>query len=233
MEYGLTNAYWAVKRHLPRSDNDPTKIRTGAKLAIIFATDEVPHELKEDGSFNGQMGFLNDSDCRSTQCRLDDEKQIKLNEFLAPLFDLFGGTLDPDAKAIVQVIAGTCDNSCSAEVAHGYRDLANAFGGQVGDVCQEDLGATLNVIVDSIVGAAAPRILAHTPISSTLQVAIDGQRLKRSHPGNTNTDAAGYFFNPTNNSISLINVESRIGLTIVASYRRFDDAKRDLYPENP
>ncbi|MCK5796725.1 MAG: hypothetical protein KAI47_06060, partial [Deltaproteobacteria bacterium] len=44
-EYGLTNAAEAVKKHLPRAQNQPGKIRLGAKIVIIVATDEGPQEL--------------------------------------------------------------------------------------------------------------------------------------------------------------------------------------------
>lgn len=220
-EDGLTNAYASVTGHLPRADNSPTKVRSEATLALIFVSDEIAHELKFSGSFQDRSGFINPEDYRSS-CQLGGDKELEMGLFLHPILDLFAGNSDPEAKTMVQVIGGTCNNTCKAEVAHGYQELAYALAGQVGDICQENLGATLQVMVNSIVATASPRVLAYAPISSTLKVALNGTRLDRGHP-KSEAPASTYVFNAASNSISLLNTEIQKSDQLIASYRHFDD----------
>ena len=214
-EFGLTHGYHAVLRHLPRAANHPAKIRPEAKLALIFVTDEAPHELKQGTSYGGKEGFLSYADYRSTGCHLDEKKQQTLEEFITPWTELFSGAESPEARATVHLIGGVCSNTCRAEMAYGYQELARRFGGQVGDVCQADLSPTLQVIVDSIVASASPRVLGQRPISSTLTVEVNGLRLPRSHQ-------KGFAYNATSNALSFINVGVNKGNQVVASYRRFE-----------
>jgi hypothetical protein len=210
-EHGLSHGYWAVKNHLPRAASSSHKIREGAHLAVIFVTDETAQELtEEEGDFFGEPGFLSYMDYKKTNCQLTPDKQVKLETFIQPLVDLFGG-----AQATVHLIGGVCNNACSAEVAFGYQELVNAFGGQTGDVCQHDLNATLQVIIDTITASASPRTLKYVPISSTLAVEANGLLLPRSR-------TQGWVYNPTSNSLTFINVQVPKGAVVVASYQRFN-----------
>jgi hypothetical protein len=211
-EYGLTHGYWSVKRHLPRMSNWPNRIRTDAKLTVIFVTDEVPQGFKSGSSVVGPGGILSTSDYKA--CTLSSSKQGFVAKGIKPLMDLFKGSADPGGDATVHLIGGTCGNSCNAEVAHGYRELAQALGGQVGDICQSNLGATLQVIIDSIVAGASPQKLKYSPVSSTLAVAVAGKRLKRSR-------SAGFQYNAASNTLSFVNVKVTKGQALVASYHRF------------
>jgi len=141
--YGLVNAKGAVTTHLPRASGDPTKIRPDAKLAIIVVTDKVPQSLS---------GTLGNS---AQTCTLDASTQTSLDQQIQPYLSLFQGVTDPQATAMLHVIGGVCSNSCEAEVAHGYRDLPQQLGGQFGDICQQSLDDTLQVIIDNIVAAAS------------------------------------------------------------------------------
>jgi hypothetical protein len=210
-EYGLTAIYWAIKRHLPRAKSSPGKIRDGAKLAIVVATDEAPEEIKQGGSFEGRAGFFKPAELSSTSCPLPAARQAALDELLRPLRELF---TQPAAQATLHVIGGTCNNACKAELAVGYRELAEELGGQVGDVCQHDLNATIDVVIDSIAASASPRILAHVPVSSTLAVEGNGLRLPRSR-------SKGFLYNAATNSLTFVNVKLVKGDQVVAAYRRF------------
>jgi len=202
-EYGLDNAEEAVKKHLPRASGDPSKIRPDAKLVIIVATDEIPNEL------GGVLSYSNYS-----QCTLDATTQGKVNQAIQPYLSLFQGATDPEAAAMFHVIGGVCNNSCSADVAHGYKELAQQLGGQIGDVCQKDLGNTLQVIIDSIVAGASPLKLEYVPISSSLAVAMDGAEIQRSR---TN----GFDYRSSANSLVFINVKYKKGSEVIASYKRW------------
>jgi hypothetical protein len=202
-EYGLINAKEAVKKHLPRSANDPSKIRPNSTLVIIVATDEIPESLQ---SLLGMGSY--------GTCTLDGTTQGKLNTAVQPYLDLFSGVSDPDAAAMFHVIGGVCNNTCTADVAHGYKELAQQLGGQIGDVCQNDLGNTLQVIIDAIVGAASPVKLEYVPISSSLAVAMDGVEIMRSR---TN----GFDYRSSTNTLAFINVTYKKGSEVIASYKRW------------
>ena len=204
-EHGLDNAEQAVKKHLPRASNVPDKIRPEAKIVVIVATDEAPQELK---------GLLTYSDYSSTACQLAAAKQTSMNTAIQKYLDLFKGVSEPEAASIFHVIGGVCNNSCGAEMAHGYKELAQQLNGQLGDVCQKDLGNTLQVIIDSIVGAASPVVLEYIPIASSLAVAMDGVEVKRSR---TN----GFDYRAEQNSLAFINVKFDKGSEVVSSYKRW------------
>ncbi len=203
-EYGLVNAKAAVTRHLPRAPSAPTKIRTKATLVIIVATDEKPESLGSVISY---------SDYKT--CNLATATQAKLNSAVQPYLDLFSGASDPEGAAMLHVIGGTCNNSCGADVAHGYRELAQKLGGQWASVCQKNLGNTLQLLIDSITGKASPITLDYVPISSSLAVALDAVAIKRSR-------VAGFDYRPANNSLVFINVNYKKGNEVIASYKRWE-----------
>jgi hypothetical protein len=202
-EYGLVNAKEAVKLHLPRALGDPSKIRPNATLVIIVATDEFPQSLYST------IGSSNIRTCTlpaSTQAAVDSAVQQYLN--------LFSGVTDPEATAMFHVIGGTCSNSCSAYVAHGYKELAQKLKGQWADVCQKNLGNTLQVIIDSIIGAASPVVLDYVPISASLAVALDAVQVQRDR-------ISGFDYRSANNSLVFINVKYKKGSQVIASYNRW------------
>jgi hypothetical protein len=212
-EYGLTSAYSALKRHLPRAAGLPDKIREGATLTLIVASDEAPQELKKDegGSFGGKPGFLTYADYGGEGCALAPAKRAALLDFVKPLQDLLA---EAGGQTRMHLIGGACGNGCGAEIAYGYKELAGAFGGHVGDVCQKDVSATIQAIVDNIVAAASPRVLRHVPISSTLAVEANGVPLPRSR-------TRGFVYSAPTNSLTFVNVKVAKGNRIVAAYRRF------------
>jgi hypothetical protein len=221
-EYALTNAYEAVRQRLPRMENDPQRIRSNAKLVLIFLSDEVPQELKVGGRFEELEGFFTTNDCSSTQCNLGTESGLQLDLVVSRMLESLGPGSDGDA--LVHAIAGTCNNGCQAEVGHGFRELAFATGGQISDVCQDDLGPTLQLIVDSIVVSASPKILSNVPISSTLALSFSGEEIPRIHPSEViEGGTAGYIYDAARNSVSLVNLALRAGEEVRVTYRRFDD----------
>jgi hypothetical protein len=211
-EYGLANALEAVLRHLPRKDNDKTKIRPNASLAIIIASDEAPQELK-GGTYQGVTG----PDLDLEGCNLTPSSQKNLDGYLKPWTDLFLGkhpTHQEQGRAMVHLIGGLCQPSCSADMGVGYIELVKATGGIAADICQKDLGTTLQIIIDSISGAASPVILEYVPISASLAAALGQTQLQRSRVN-------GFDYVGFSNSIVFIGVEINKGDLVVASYRRW------------
>jgi len=200
-EYSLLNAKTAVTRHLPRASNDPLKIRTNATLVIIVATDEIA---------NGLSGILGYS---SKPCPLDATTKTKLDQALQPYLNLFTGVTDPEARAMYHIIGNVCGSSTS-QVNHGHMTLANKLGGQSASIKQKNLGNTLQVIIDAIIGEASPVKLDYVPISSSLAVAMDAVEVKRSR---TN----GFDFSTQTKSLVFINVKYKKGSEVIASYKRW------------
>ena len=220
-EYGLAHAFEAVTTHLPRkpaSAGDLTKIRTGATLVLIIATDEAPQELKTWSSYKGQPGFLGFTEYGINTCT--SSKQSQINSYVKPWIDLYQGkhpTHKMAAKTIVHMIAGVRKKSCGdygPEYPWGYQEIVKATGGQHGDICQKNLGTTLQLIIDSIAGAASPAVLQYVPISASLAVALNKTQLTRSRK-------QGFDYVSSANSLVFIGVKFTKGDQVVASYRRW------------
>jgi hypothetical protein len=220
-EYGLSHMYGAVTSHLPRKANDPAKIRPDATLVVIMVTDEAPQELKSGTTYNGKTGFLGYSEYDINVC--SSSKMSQIQSYIADWLTLYQGkhpTYGAEGKAIVHLIAGVCkDNSCGdsgmpVEYPWGYEQIAKATGGQTADVCQKNLGTTLQLIIDSISGAASPAVLGLVPISASLAVAINKTQLQRSR-------VSGFDYISASNSLLFIGVPFNKGDMVVASYRRW------------
>jgi len=202
-EYSLLNAKEAVKLHLPRATGNPAKIRPQATLVIIVATDEIANGLRTPiGSY-------------TRTCTMPASQQATLDAALAPYLSLFQGLTDPEAAAMYHIIGGVCNNSCSAQYNHAHWTLAKKLSGQIADVCQKNLGNTLQVIIDAITGAASPVVLDYVPISASLATAMDAIAISRSR---TN----GFDFRSSSNSLVFINVKYKKGSEVIASYKRWE-----------
>ena len=213
-EYVLAHALEGVRRHLPRKAGDPTRIRPGASLALILATDEISKELK-GGSYLGKSG---PDLSGQMSCTLPASVQSQVNAYLGPWLALFTGkdaTYGKDAKAMVHLIGGVCNATCTtAEVGHGYFELVKATGGITADICQKSLGTTLQIIIDTITGAASPAVLQYVPVSASLAVAVDNTQLQRSR-------VKGFDYVGFSNSLVFVGVPITKGSQVVASYRRW------------
>jgi hypothetical protein len=194
---------------------NPEKIREGAKLAVIIVTDEAPQELKAGSLFEGKEGFLEESDLERTKCQLSPEKQWQTQEFVKPFLELISGSESPESKATVHLISGVCGSICDHEMPYGYIEIAQASSGQVADICQKDLSATLQVIIENIAASASPHVLRYLPISSTLTVELDGQMLARSR-------SQGFIYQAASNSITFVNVPISKGSKVNLTYQRFE-----------
>jgi hypothetical protein len=217
-EYGLKNAMKAVESHLPRKAGDATKIRPNATLVVIVATDELPNSLYQGVKIPGQSTSYYTSWYQYTkQCTLPSSVQKPLDTFLKPDLDLYTGKSSKwgaQGKAIVHMIGGVCSNACNAQIGHGYNEVIKATSGITADVCQKNLGSSLQIIIDSIVGQASPAKLEHVPISASLAVAVGQTQLARSRD-------KGFDYSPSSNTLLFIGIPYPKGSQVVASYRRF------------
>ena len=143
--------------------------------------------------------------------------QTKVNTFVKPDLTLFGGKhtkWGAAARATVHMIGGVCSNSCNAQVGHGYNEVVKTTGGITADVCQKNLGASLQIIIDTITGASSTAKLEYVPISASLAVAVGKTQLSRSR-------VKGFDYAPSSNTLVFIGIPYPKGAKIVASYRRF------------
>ncbi|MCD6499258.1 MAG: VWA domain-containing protein [Deltaproteobacteria bacterium] len=168
-EYGLTQGLHAIQGHLPRADNDSKHIRTDAQLVIIYVSDERPDEVEDAGCADE---FDNDPPI-DPNC---------LQPVIQPTLDLLTGLSDPEGAGVAHAIVSPPPGGCSTatETGRGYSDIVTALGGQIGSVCQTDLGPTMQVIIEDIVANSSPIVLRHVPISVSITCAKDGEALDRS-----------------------------------------------------
>ena len=205
-EYGMVNAEKAVTKHLPRTAQNPAKIRPGATLVLIVATDEYPNSL------SSAIGYSH-----YKTCTLPSSSQASVNAATKKYRDLFGGVsaqYGTNAKAVMHLIGGVCNNTCNAQIGHGYNEVVAATKGIKADVCQKNLGTSMQIIINSIVGLSSPAKLQYVPISASLAVAIDKTELARSR-------IKGFDYVGGSNTLVFVGVPFPKGSQVVASYRRW------------
>jgi len=219
-EYGLTNAFHAVTKHLPRkpaSAKDKTRIRKEATLALIIVTDEGPVELKSSGTWKGTKGFLDYTDFKQGTCALGATKESALDTFIQDWLKLYGGkhaTHGKEATATINLIGEVCFETCSSsmEVPWGYQEIGRGSGGQVGSLCQSDLWLSLGQMIEDTAGAASPMELTHAPISASLAMRLDATTLSRSRK-------KGFDFRAASRTLVLVDYDYKKGAKVAAAYR--------------
>jgi len=168
-EHGITQGYNAIVNHLPRQAGSPSRIRPDATLVVIYVSDERAEELKEScGAGEGSGMAPVDPACLWT--------------VIGPTVQLLQGASSTGGIGKAHALIGPPPSGCStaSQVGQGYLDIVQYMGGQVGSICQTDLGPTLQVIIEDIVASSSPVRLLHFPISLSLSVSKDGLPLPRS-----------------------------------------------------
>ena len=205
-EHGLTQMKNALESHLPRSASDPQKVRPDAKLVVMIVGNEKPQE------------FIGSDILGSGNSEPDAEEYAAMLAALQP----YQQVLEQE-DAIVHLIheplpfGPTCSGSTSSH-GYGYYELASGTGGQVGDVCQENLSGTIDVMLDAIVGDASPIELDYVPISSSITVMRDGVAVPRSRE-------LGWDYRAAANSIIFYGmpIDPAHPADVVIGYRRWQE----------
>ncbi|MFH2008666.1 MAG: hypothetical protein ABI333_18915 [bacterium] len=185
-EHGITQGYNAIVNHLPRAVA-PNRIRPDAQLVIIYVSDERAQELKDQcGAGEGSGMATIDPAC--------------MQQVIGPTTNLLLGISNPEGIGSAHAIVGPPPSGCStaSQVGQGYIDVVNATGGQIGSVCQSDLGSTLQIIIEDIVANSSPVVLHHYPISVSVAAAKDGIALERSR-------SDGFDYRSSANTIVFVN----------------------------
>jgi hypothetical protein len=120
------------------------------------------------------------------------------------------------AHGILISLPHTYSACTSGEVGYGYFDVINETGGQVGNLCQEDLGSTLDTMIDSVLAKASPVSLPNVPISATIAVSRDDIAVPRSQ-------SEGFSYHASSNSIVFHGMpfDPNDPADVVVSYRRW------------
>lgn len=202
--HGLTQAWSAIARHLPRSADDPQRIRPDAALVVIYVSDEKAQEI-EDGTSLGNGN-------RSPTAAQESE----IAGVLVPYLDQLEAQ-GAQAHLIAEPLPFGAPGCAEArEHAYGYYRLAEVTGGLVGAICQDDLRATVHAIIDTIAARVSPVSLAHRPISATLAVTRGDVVVPRSRTG-------GWIYGSDVDSVVFLDRSSGVARSseVVAAYRRW------------
>ncbi|PKN26908.1 MAG: hypothetical protein CVU65_04250 [Deltaproteobacteria bacterium HGW-Deltaproteobacteria-22] len=168
-EHGITQGYNAIVNHLPRAAGSPSRIRPDATLVVIYVSDERAEELKDScGAGEGSGMSSVDPSC--------------MWDVIGPTVQLLQGASSTGGIGKAHALIGPPPTGCdtATQVGQGYLDVVQYLGGQIGSICQTDLGPTLQVIIEDIVASSSPVRLLHHPISLSLSVSKDGLPLPRS-----------------------------------------------------
>jgi hypothetical protein len=208
-EYGLHTARVAIERHqqagLVASGG---VLRSDAKTVVIIATDE-PAKTTIDATFIPNS---------TKSCQFGSQLARDVRASVDPYISFFRAE-----KVDVHLIGFICPSlkTCALKdqnqrgIAHGYLEVVRELGGIIGDVCQKDMGKTMQAIVDSITGAASPIKLERVPIAPSLAVAVAGKQVARSRE-------SGFDYNASKNSIVFYGGVAKTGDDVIVSYKRWN-----------
>ncbi len=215
-EHGFGQAVDAVRRHLPRSSADATKIRDDAKVVVIIESDESTQELYSGGTYPDGTTFTAIANILNTS--LTPAQMTELATRVAPFATFFKNNMATvhTISAPAPPAGGSICTSGGGTVGWGYPELAAATGGQSASICQMDLSLTISRILDDISGAASPVVLKKFPISLSIAVARDGMVLARSR-------MRGFDYRFAGNSIVFFGLpfDAARPSEVTVSYRRY------------
>jgi len=221
-ESGLEAGWWTIHRSFcgvagmpcfmdPLPDPWPQCpqecLRTDAALIVVFLSDE------EEETYKGMSSADQDD---------------YLNNLMVPFYT---GTSypfpydHPVAFSVVGDIPSGCvgpDDRSAGESGSAYIEVSNATGGGFGSICSVDMTPTFDEIVRAAASYSSSFNLNKHPISSTIQVTIEGQPVARSYHNGFEYDAV------SENVVFYGNVRPVQGDEVIISYRFFsDDIKGD------
>jgi hypothetical protein len=187
--HGLETARRALISLLPRTAGRADKLRPGAQVAVLFASDV------EDGGaaalFSGAV----------PSHPLSDGDRQKLDDYLRPLLDLLGGQPNPQNELPAGVSAAELAGSsahalvpypiieaptqaCGKRLGLAYARAALYAGGTFATLCadksDDDLPVELALIAEQLAARGGGVPLSRTAVSSSLAAAVNGQGIYRS-----------------------------------------------------
>jgi hypothetical protein len=202
--HGFAAAEAAIAMHLPRAD-DPAKIRPWARLSVVQWTH------RRDAR---SLSLLDPRRVPASQCKLAPLDQAALTQLLRPTLEARQGQVNPEAASAFHLIGGVCGNRCGATVNHDYHHIARQRYGVIGDICADDLGYTLSLLIDLHIHSRSPIQLDYWAIPHSLRLVLAGEVLERSR-------TKGFDYRPWMNSLAFIGVRLERPSTVTLSYRHW------------
>lgn len=228
----------AVPRTADGTDGsgNPTRIREGVKLVVVYVSDEHAQEVENACSAVVKDACNNPSDA-DYPC-----PDLTGNACIAGVVQPFVDTLaaqDAIAFGVIAPAPGGC--ATSQEVGWGYAETIAALGGSYGSVCASDPGQTLDDIVSAVAGAASSFELTGKPIALTLKVVVTpaSATCDPANPSAGRREVArsqvdGFDYDPVNNTIFFVGPSRpQVGDTVTVSYREWVDRTSNPDPCPP
>lgn len=209
LESGLQSGVWTLQQTaaLNGTDNPRHYLRPEATRIVVWISDEEDQKLKPDLEFTP---YPADSPIRtgSTQSLIQQYKEVQAigAAIVGDLGDANGGIcsqLDSGGAAVD-----------GAQYGQAYIEVATALGGVFGSVCNPDLQATIDAIIELAVGTVSNYELSDSPIASSIRVALDGEVIPRS-------TTQGWNYNPVTNSIVFFGIRLEEGQSLAVAYKKW------------
>ena len=183
--YGLLNLREAMLTLLPRAKNDPRRLRKGARVVVVFASDVEAGTVKD--LFGPKL----------PPHPFTPGVTAKLGNHLRPHVDLLLGKANTANKDYIPKgakagdLAGTLAYALVADPARGcnqrargtgYIEVVGALTGWTDHICHGPKGTEhlLVKMIQDVTATARPLLLDHTPVSSTIAVTANKSPLERS-----------------------------------------------------
>lgn len=205
LESGLKSGLTVLER-ASQSTEQAFALREDATRIVVWVSDEEDQALKDGAG----LPLPEKDPMRMERVQSLVERYASLNVIGAAIV---GDTGVAQGGACNELgVSGDVDG---AQYGQAYIDVARATAGAFGSVCNDDLQGTIDAIIALAIGATRNVELVFPSISSTLVVAVDGQRLPRSR-------TQGWDFDADGNAIVLFGVSLDESSTIAIGYQRWE-----------
>jgi hypothetical protein len=194
--------------------------RPGAALAVIMVSDEGDQYYKHhNGRFNARNPdrlVFNTTDNVFLNNGYTVYSIIGLDETGAA-----GKCSGAVGKALASNNAYTPDDGrFNGNVGYkGYWALARDTGGAVSSICSNNYGAFLSQLADRTAAAGSPYVFDVMPISSSLNVYVDGVRIERT--ASPTAGGTGYLYDASSNRLNFTGAQPAAGAQVFVSYLAF------------
>jgi len=216
-EHTVTIATAALARALPRSANDPKKLRDDAATVVISVTDEFDDHIQSEMGWRDAGGAGDPPNDPTRDAGFDS---TGLDQAIQPFVDYF---LRPSVAAPIFGIIWVPGQACStaSEAAAGIERVAARTGGSVGDLCSGGLQSTLEQIAQASAGLASGLRLRGIPVPSSVVTRV-GRVLQQDIVVATRSRDDGWDYDQVTNVVTFLGASRpKTGDRVVIAYKRW------------
>ncbi|HWV37305.1 MAG TPA: adventurous gliding motility lipoprotein CglD, partial [Vulgatibacter sp.] len=204
----------------PVAEDRDDRIRPDATLVIVFISDEPEQSFDTPADW---IPFFQD---------WDNKRPGAQRAFLAGILTCYSGNSDC-----------TSTNQQAIDRRNRYRDVINGMNGPIGDLLNlQTIDATIDAIMNSVIGGTSPYDVSRAPISASFKVAIDSDGLVTPEgpgcdPANVpRSRSHGFDYDGASNRITFFGdcrpANDGVAHNIALSYRYWIDLTPNPYPED-